>query len=318
MSKKLHADLAFTRESPYGTLVEPTYSGALSFMRRRFGRDLEGIDVAVSGIPFDTATTNRPGTRFGPRAIRAATCLLAEDPAWPWSFDPFERLAVQDYGDCIFDLGEPQETPAAIEAHATGILDQGTAMLTLGGDHFITYPLLCAHVKKHGPLSLIQFDAHSDTWEDDGNRIEHGTMFYRALKEGLVVPERSVQIGIRTTNDKTHGFHILDARWVQKNGPEATAAEIKRIVGDHKSYLTFDIDCLDPSSAPGTGTPVFGGLTAYQAQETLIGLEGINLVGMDLVEVSPAYDVGEITALAGASMALHMLCLYASQFPSRK
>jgi agmatinase len=245
--------------------------------------------------------------------VRAASTNVAWTRQWPWEFDPFDRLAVVDYGDCVFDPGRPASVPAEIEAQAKAILDAGAALLTLGGDHFVSYPLLRAHAEKHGPLSLLHFDAHSDTWADEDGRIDHGTMFYHAAREGIVDPARSVQVGLRTTNDDTLGFNILDARWVHSHSPEEVSQEIRRIVGDHKTYLTFDIDCLDPAYAPGTGTPVCGGLTTHTALEIVRGLRGINLVGMDLVEVAPAYDVGEITALAGATLALEFICLYAAE-----
>jgi agmatinase len=311
-------DRAIAAKSYYGMGMEPTYAGALSFMRRNYSRDLTGVDVAVTGVALDTATTNRPGARFGPRAIRAASSQLAWGKPWPWGFDPFERLAVVDYGDCLFDHGRPEDTPAAITAHARRIIEGGASLLTLGGDHYITYPLLRAHHAAKGPLALVHFDAHSDTWRDDpapgeAPRIDHGTMFFHAAREGLVDPASSIQIGIRTHNDETHGFTICDAAWVHENGVERTIAEVKRVVGSRPAYLTFDIDCLDPAFAPGTGTPVCGGLTTHQAQSILRGLAGIDFVGMDIVEVAPAYDVGEITALAGASLALDYLCLRASQ-----
>ncbi len=318
MTEKSGNDGAFTRQDLYGTVAETTFGGALSFMRRKYSRDLDGVDVAVCGVPFDTATTNRPGARFGPRAVRAASANLAWARPYGWDFDPFDRLAVIDYGDCSFDFGRPENVPAAIEANAKQILDAGAALLSIGGDHFLTYPLLRAHAAKHGKLSLIHFDAHSDTWADEEGRIDHGTMFYHATKEGLVDPARSVQIGLRTVNEDLLGFNILDAPRVHATGVEATAAEIRRIVGDNKVYLTFDIDCLDPCFAPGTGTPVCGGLSSSQALQILKGLAGINLVGMDLVEVAPAYDIGEITALAGATLALEFLCLYAYNRPDRK
>jgi len=309
----LPTDQAIMRSDLYGTDVEPTYSGVLSFMRRKYTRDLAGVDVAVTGIPFDLAVSNRSGARMGPRAIRAASSNLAWGPVAHWGFDPFDTLAVVDYGDCGFDPSCPESVPEEIEGHITAILDQGAATLTLGGDHFITYPVLKAHAKKHGPLSLIHFDAHYDTWNDSKGRINHGTMFYHAAKEGLVDPDRSAQIGMRTAIDDTIGFNVMDNRWVHENGPEAVVERIRKIVGDSPCYLTFDIDCLDPSYAPGTGTPVIGGLTSFQAQRILRGLEGINLVGMDQVEVAPSYDVSDITALAGASLALDMLCLYAAR-----
>lgn len=309
---KSAGDHAITREDLYGTTSEPTYAGATSFMRRKYTRDLKGVDVVVTGIPLDTATTNRPGARFGPRAIRAASTIMAWEKPYGMAFDPFDKLAVIDYGDCFFDFGRPQRVPDAIEAHATEIISQGPALLALGGDHFIAYPLLQAHAKKHGaPLALIHFDAHSDTWPHEDDRIDHGTMFFRAAKEGVVDPATSIQVGLRTTNSDTLGFNIIDAPSVHEQGIAAVIERIRAVVGDRPAYLTFDIDCLDPSYAPGTGTPVCGGLTSYQAIETLRGLAGINIVGMDIVEVAPAYDVGEITALAATALAMEMLYLYA-------
>ena len=311
MSKESN-DLAMTRDSLYGTIEEPTYAGITSFMRRRYTRNLSDADVAVSGVPYDLATTNRPGTRLGPRAIRAASTIMAwGDEVSGWGFDPFKELAVVDYGDCLFDHGRPDLVPEEIFQHAQAIVAQDTAMLTLGGDHFISYPLLRAHAEKHGPISLIHFDAHSDTWEDEDGRIDHGTMFYHAAKQGIVDPAHSVQVGMRTFNADTHGFNVYNAEWVHENGIAATVDVIREAVGNRPCYLTFDIDCLDPAYAPGTGTPVVGGFTTHQARMILRGLAGLNLVGMDLVEVAPAYDVGEITALAGATLALDLLCLYA-------
>jgi len=305
-------DLAFTREDLYGTVVESTYAGATSFMRRKYSRDLSNVDVAVTGVPFDLATSNRSGARLGPRAIRAISSTLSWGTVSGWNFDPFDKLAVVDYGDCEFDSGRPESVPDAIQAHATKIISQDTAMLTLGGDHFVAYPILKAHAEKYGPVSLIHFDAHSDSWEDEDGRVDHGTMFYHAAKQGLVNPSRSAQIGMRLFNPDTHGYNVFDAHWVHENGIAATAAAIKDSVGDAPCYLTFDIDCLDPCYAPGTGTPIVGGLSTYQALQIIRGLKGINLVGMDMVEVAPAYDVSEITALAAATIALDLLCLYAS------
>ncbi len=313
--KSDYGDHAFTAKSLYGTQVEHTYSGALSFLRRKYSRDLDGVDVAVTGIPFDLATTNRPGTRFGPAGIRAASAQLSWGPPWPWGFDPTDRLAIIDYGDCAFDFGRPDGIPEEIEAHAAAIIEKDVSLLSLGGDHFLTLPMLRAHAKRHGPLALIHFDAHSDTWKDEDPRIDHGTMFYHAAREGIVIPERSVQIGIRTHNSDRLGFTWLDAAWVHENGVAAVIAEVARIVGDHPSYLTFDIDCLDPSCAPGTGTPVVGGLTTYQAQSIIRGLVDVNFVAMDMVEVLPAYDHAQMTSLAAASLALDYLCLRAHKLP---
>ena len=311
---KHDTDNAITRESLYGTTPEPTYAGITSFMRRKYTKDLAGVDVAVTGVPLDTATTNRPGARFGPRAIRNASTIMAWERPYGMAFDPFDKLAVADVGDCFFDFGRPEKVPDQIEAHAWNIIKEGPGLLSLGGDHFIAYPLLKAHAKKHGaPLSLLHFDAHSDTWADPHERIDHGTMFYWAVKNGLVDPSTSVQIGLRTSNPDTLGFNIIDAPQVHATGIDTVIERIRTHLGDHPVYLTFDIDCLDPSYAPGTGTPVCGGLSSHQAMAILRGLAGMNVVGMDIVEVAPAYDVGEITALAAAHLAMEMLYLYASR-----
>ena len=313
MDKK-SIDNAITRGSLYGTTPEPTYAGVLSFSRRKYTKDLTGADLVVTGVPLDTATTNRPGARFGPRAIRAASCITTWAQPYGLTFDPFDRLAVIDYGDCFLEFGRPQNVPSQIEEHAWQIISKGPGLLSLGGDHFVAYPLLKAHARKHGaPLSLLHFDAHSDTWADEAGRIDHGTMFFHAVKEGLIDPATSVQIGLRTHNEDTLGFNILDAGWVHEHGAAAVSRETKKILGKRPVYLSFDIDCLDPSCAPGTGTPVCGGLSTHQAMSILRGLAGIKLVGMDMVEVAPAYDVGEITALAASQLAMEMIAIYASR-----
>jgi len=297
-----------------------TYAGVTSFIRRPYRKDLTGVDVAILGVPYDTATTNRPGTRFGPRGIREASSLLSfEKLVYGWDFHPISEMAIVDHGDLPFEMSKPAEVPAAITAYAKKIIDAGPMLLTLGGDHFISYPLIQAHVERHGaPLSLIHFDAHSDTWADEHeDGVNHGSMFWHAAREGLVDPKTSVQIGLRTVNLDTMGFNILDGPWVHRHGTDAVIAEARRIVGDRKAYLTFDIDCLDPSYAPGTGTPSPGGLTTNQAFEIVQGLSGLNIVGADVVEVSPPYDVAEITSLAGAQLALNFLCLFA-RAPWRK
>ena len=315
---EFHSDLAFTRDSDRGTVVEPSYAGATSFMRRRYSRDLRGIDVAVAGIPYDLATTNRSGARLGPRAVRAISGNLAWEMAVNgWGYDPFDRLSVVDYGDFSFDPGLPATVPDALMEQARSVLDTDTALLAIGGDHFVTYPLLRACAERHGPLSLIHFDAHSDTWEDDAGRIDHGTMFWHAAREGIVAPARSVQMGMRTHNAQTHGFNVFSADWVHDRSADDAIATIRSIVGDSACYLTFDIDCLDPAFAPGTGTPVVGGLSTHQALRILRGLGGLNVVGMDVVEVAPAYDVSEITALAAATIALNMLCIYSERPAAR-
>ncbi|MCF6272659.1 MAG: agmatinase [Rhodobacteraceae bacterium] len=305
-------DQAFRAKGNNERWAEMTYAGALSFLRRRYSRELEGVDVVVSGIPYDGATTYRAGCRLGPRAIREASVQLAELKAFPFGFDPFKTLSVVDYGDCMLDPHHPETVPASIEAHAAHILASGAKMLSFGGDHFVSYPLLKAHAKKHGPIALIQFDAHCDTWLDHGG-IDHGTMFGRAAAEGVIDVSKSTQIGLRTYNDSDHGFEILTAPWVHRHGIDAALKIITARAGDAPVYISFDIDGLDPAFAPGTGTPVSGGLASWQALELIRGLGGLNLVGMDVVEVSPPYDHAEITALAAATVAHDFLCLLAQK-----
>ncbi|KZY51105.1 agmatinase [Sulfitobacter sp. KE29] len=303
-------DMAFTREDLKGPSYELTFGGATSFLRRKYTKDLAGVDIAVTGVPFDQAVTNRPGTRLGPRAIREASALQAPDAPYGWDFDVLSEFAIADYGDLAFDYGHVSQFPAALTAHIKTILDAGAASVVLGGDHYISFPILKAYAEKYGPISLLQFDAHTDTWQDDDmDRIDHGTMFYKAVKSGIVDPSTSVQVGIRTTNEDTMGVNIIDAREVHEKGPQATVAKIKEILGDRPCYLTFDIDALDPAFAPGTGTPVWGGLTSAQASIMLRDLAGINIMGGDVVEVSPPFDTTGATAVAGAHVATEILSL---------
>lgn len=308
---KTAVDDAFTRADLRGLSYENTFGGATSFLRRRYSKDLTGVDLAITGVPFDQAVTNRPGTRLGPRAIREASALQSPDAPFGWGFNPLEQLSIVDYGDLAFDYAKVSEFPAALQAHIAGILAAGAGSITLGGDHFITLPILRAYAEKYGPLSVIQFDAHSDTWtDDDMERIDHGTFLYKAIKLGLVDPARSVHVGIRTDNPDRHGMQMINARQVHEIGPKKTAERIKEIVGDAPTYLTFDIDCLDPAFAPGTGTPVWGGLSTAQAAVALRELAGINLLGGDVVEVSPPFDTTGATAIAGAHVAVELICLW--------
>lgn len=309
MVQSTRSDHAFRSNSLYGTDLEPTFSGALSAFRRRYTRDLKDVDFAFTGIPFDTAVTNRPGSRFGPRGVRAASAQMTWGPMWPWGFDPFDRIAAVDYGDCLFDFGHPESAPPAIEAHASEIINAGAEVISIGGDHFVSLPLIRAHAKKYGKLSLVHFDAHSDTWETSDGRVDHGTMFRHAVTEGLIDPHTSVQIGIRTHNSDPMGFTWLDAEWVHTHSADEVIKEVGRVVGSNRAYLTFDIDCLDPAFAPGTGTPVSGGLSTAQAQRIIRGLGAINFVGMDLVEVAPDYDHAEITALAASHLLHDYICM---------
>lgn len=311
-------DNAFTGKPGTGAVNSHSFGGAVSFFRTPFGRDLSNIDVAVMGIPLDITVTNRSGARLGPRAIRNASMSLAWERPWPWQTDPLEALRVVDYGDCENNEGGGLLSIKHIESWISGILDTDTATLLLGGDHFISYPSLCAHYKKYGPIALIHFDAHTDTWPSSGEGINHGTMFYKAAKEGIVLPEHSIQIGIRTTNDDTLGYDVVSSADVHEQSAAAIVKRIKERVGDRPAYITFDIDCLDPVYAPGTGTPVPGGPSTFQVLNIIRGLTGINLIGMDVVEVAPAYDHAEVTALAGAQIAIELLALYAECKAVRK
>lgn len=308
---KSEVDSAFTRKSQRGYAFENAFSGATSFLRRTYTKELTGVDLAITGVAFDQAVTHRTGTRFGPRAIREASSLQPYDPPYGWPTNPLEDMSVIDYGDCAFDYAKTADFPDTLTQHIRTILAAGAGTVTLGGDHFITLPILRAYAEKFGPLSVIHFDAHSDLWvDDDMSRIDHGTFMYKAVKTGLVDPKRSVQVGIRTTTEDYLGFHVIDAREVHEQGTAAAVAKVKNIVGDHQTYVTFDIDCLDPSVAPGTGTPVWGGLHSWQAAAMLRDLAGINMIGGDIVEVSPPYDTTGATAIAGAHVAYELICLY--------
>jgi agmatinase len=306
-------DHAFTAASPTSAATDPTYAGALSFMRRRYTKDIAGADTIVWGIPFDAATSNRPGARFGPQAIRRASAIFDNDPQYPFSRDLFEKMAVIDYGDCLLDYGNHQETPATMEAEASTLIGDGAFLLTLGGDHFVTWPLLKAHAKKHGPLALVQFDAHQDTWFDDGRRIDHGSFVARAVRDGIIDPLHSIQTGIRTHAPEDFGIRLLFGHQVEEMSAREIAETILAHVAGRPAYLTFDIDCLDPAYAPGTGTPVAGGPSSAKILSVLRHLAPLDIRGADVVEVAPAYDHADITAIAGATVAMYMLGLRAER-----
>ncbi len=309
---KTQIDNAFTKSDLKGLSFENAFAGANSFMRRKYTKELKGVELAVTGVPFDQAVTNRPGTRLGPRAIREASTLQAFDPPYAWDIDPFSNNAIIDYGDLAFDYANISAFPKALKTHISTILAADVATLSLGGDHYISFPILQAYAEKYGPLSLLQFDAHSDTWPDENmERVDHGTMFYKAVQLGLIDPERSVQVGIRTTNFETLGINTIDAREVHQTSAKEVAKKIKSILRTEKTYVSFDIDCLDPAFAPGTGTPVWGGLSSVQAAIILRDLAGINMVGGDVVEVSPPFDPTGATAIAGAHVAVELICIWA-------
>lgn len=316
---KSQTDLAFTRDELRGLAYENAFSGATSFMRRRYTKDLTGVDLAVTGVAFDQAVTHRTGTRFGPRAIREASTLQPYDPPFEMGRDPLSELSIIDYGDLAFDYAHTPSFPGLLQNHIATILAAGVGTVTLGGDHFITLPILRAYAEKFGPLSVVQFDAHSDLWADDNmERIDHGTFMYKAVKLGLVDTSRSLQIGIRTDCDDYLGMEYVSARTVHEKGIDHVVDIARAKLGDHATYVTFDIDALDPAFAPGTGTPVWGGLHSWQAEALMRGLHGINFVGGDVVEVSPAFDHGNITAVAGAHVAMELCGLYCANKANHK
>jgi len=272
--------------------------------------------ICVAGIPWDVGTSNRPGARFGPQAIRHASRMLLDgDHPTAW-IDP-SRLPIADIGDFQVALGDIPATLTLIEEQASGI----GHLVTLGGDHSVTLPLLRALAGRTGPVGLVHFDAHVDTWPDSfGQVYGHGSPFFHAIEEGLIDPRRTVQIGIRSPMQKAvhdwtvgKGVTIIPAISVHEDGPAAVAGDIRSVIGTGPVYLTFDIDALDPAFAPGTGTPEIGGLASWQAQAILRRLDGLDFTGMDVVEVSPPYDVAEITALAAATLVWEYLALHGTR-----
>ena len=291
-----------------------TYANIFSFMGFPLNRTLEeNVDAVVMGVPYDLATSARPGTRYGPNGIRQASSQLRwEEKRWPYHFSLADKLNVIDYGDIDFDIGKHEQMVEKVEKEAGKILAAGKKLLTFGGDHYVTLPLLRAAAKQHGKLALIHFDAHTDN-ETGFEGHYHGSMFHHAPIEGLIDPDKTVQIGIRTEYDyDNHPFTVLDASWVNNHRIEDTVQRIRKTVGDTPIYLSLDIDCLDPAYAPGTGTPVAGGLSSDKTMQILRALEGLNIVAMDVMEVAPAYDHADITSLAGATIALEMLYMIAA------
>ncbi len=291
-----------------------TYANIFTFMGFPLSRKLDKqVDAIVMGVPYDLATSARPGSRFGPAGIRQASSQLRwEEKRWPYRFNLADKLRVIDYGDLNLDVGNHEQMLDTVKEEASKILAAGKMLLTLGGDHYVTLPLIRAAAGQHGKLALIHFDAHTD----DAKGIDghfHGSMFYHAPKEGLIDPDKTVQIGIRTEHQYDNNpFTVLDAPWANSHSVEDIVGRIRETVGDTQTYLSLDIDCLDPAFAPGTGTPVAGGLTTDKTLQILRGLKGLNIVAVDLMEVAPAYDHAETTSLAAATLALEMLYMVAA------
>ncbi|HEY6459436.1 MAG TPA: agmatinase [Polyangiaceae bacterium] len=298
----------------------PRFAGIRTFMRAPHTTDLSGVDAAVYGIPFDTATSFRTGTRFGPEAIRSASALLRPyNPAL--GVNVVETLSIVDYGDVPVSPGDTERTYAQIEEALAPLVEAGVFPLALGGDHSVTLAELRVLARKHGPLALVQLDAHGDTWDEYfGQRFFHGTTFLRAFEEKLIDPAASVQAGLRGSlygpedleSARAMGFAVLPCDQLRKLEPGGYASIVRERVGRRPVFLSFDIDVLDPAFAPGTGTPEVGGLSTAEALGFVRALAGIDLVGADVVEVSPPYDgPGQQTALAAANVAYELLSLRA-------
>ena len=302
---------------PLGGNEVPRFGGPVTMMRLPACDDASGLDACFVGIPMDIGASNRSGTRFGPRQIRAESSRLR-----PYNMAtgaaPFDHMQVGDIGDVPINTFDLKDTIARIATFYRDLLQHDVVPLTMGGDHTLTYPVLQAIAEKHGPVALIHIDAHADINDEMfGEKIAHGTPFRRAFEEGLLNNEKVYQIGLRGT-----GYAADDFDWSRRQGWTVVQAEecwgqslkplinrIRKEIGDTPTYITYDIDSLDPAFAPGTGTVEIGGLTTWQALELIRGCAGLNVVGGDLVEVSPPYDPSGNTALIGANLLYEMLCI---------
>jgi guanidinobutyrase len=306
-----------TFNQPLGGNSMPRFGGLATMMRLPTAASPEGLNAGFVGVPLDIGTSHRPGTRFGPRQIRAESSLIR-----PYNMAtgaaPFDALQVADLGDVPINTYNLSKSVEIIEQHYHPILQAGCIPLTLGGDHTIVLPILRAVARQHGPVALVHVDAHADVNDDMfGERIAHGTPFRRAVEEGLLQTSKVWQIGLRGSGysaedfdwPRQQGFSVVQAHevWYQSLSPLMT--RIRAAIGDAPCYLSFDIDGIDPAFAGGTGTPEIGGLTVPQALEIVRGCRGLNLVGCDLVEVSPPYDPNGNTALLGANLLYEMLCV---------
>ncbi len=311
---------------PVDAAKVPRFAGHSTFMRLPAVETARGLDIALVGIPWDGGTTNRAGARHGPREVRNQSSLMRRAHHVS-GIQPFSVANVADVGDLTVNPIDLQDSLKSIEAGIRAIVDEGAIPLSVGGDHLTTLPVLRA-ISRGRKLGLIHFDAHSDTNDRyfGDNLYTHGTPFRRAIEEGILDPKRIVQIGIRGSiyetgeHDwaKAQGIRIIYMEEFVRRGAEAVMEEARAIVGDEPTYVTFDIDSIDPSMAPGTGTPEIGGFSTREAQQMVRLLDGVSIVGADVVEVAPPFDVANVTALAGATMLFELLCVVAGQISARR
>ena len=301
---------------PLDALVHPRFSAIPTFMRLPYVPDASQLDIALVGVPFDGGTTYRPGARLGPRHIRVQSALIR--PYNPTlQVNPFDRFRIADYGDLPTNPLSILDTFQRIEAGIEDLLAHGVRPMCVGGDHSISLPILRALSKRSGPLSVIHFDSHSDTWDEYfGSKYSHGTPFRRAIEEGLIDPTHMLQVGLRGQvygeEDfefaRSQGIEMITTEEMFERGLPWVISRFQRFQGT-PCYLTFDIDVVDPAFAPGTGTPQIGGPSSREIVAVVRGLQGLRLMGADLVEVSPPYDSAETTSLLAANLLFEFLCL---------
>jgi guanidinopropionase len=315
-----------TSFKPVSGNVMPRFSGISTFMRLPHVTDTTGVDIGLIGVPWDGGTTNRAGARHGPRQIRDLSTMV-RNVHHQSRIKPFELCNCADLGDVPVNPIDLHDTLARVETFYRRVHEAGVLPLSAGGDHLITLPIMRA-IAKDRPVGMVHFDAHTDTWDRYfGDSIyTHGTPFRRAVEEGLLDPKRTVQIGIRgalygeSDNDwgDQQGIRVITIDEFYEMGVEAVIAEARRVVGDGPTYVSFDVDGLDPVYAPGTGTPEIGGFTTFEAQTMLRGLQGLDLVGGDVVEVAPPFDPSGNTALVGATMMFEILCILCDTIATRR